>query len=146
MCGTPAWGFDRWERRRRWHQTGAQGNSHQTSHLARHTSTYPAVQEDRAWGEEHEYLQEKTGRKGEGSGWSIWKCVKNRRETVLQLPYCFLISELYKWLWIQAVSVQSTHHQYARPIEKSSLVLITAMTPSRWVLNMHKMNITHFQL
>lgn len=38
-CGTPAWGFDRWERLLRHLQTRAQGNSHQTSHVERHAHT-----------------------------------------------------------------------------------------------------------
>lgn len=43
VCGTPAWGFDRWERLLLHLQTRAQGNSHQTSHLGRHTHTHPAI-------------------------------------------------------------------------------------------------------
>lgn len=39
VCGTPAWGFDRWDRQRLHLQTRAQGNSHPTSHVERHAHT-----------------------------------------------------------------------------------------------------------
>lgn len=38
-CGTPAWGFDRWERLLYHLQTRARGNSHQTCHIGRHSRT-----------------------------------------------------------------------------------------------------------
>ena len=41
---------------------------------------------------------EENGEKRGESGESIVKCVKRRRETVPQIPYCFLISELYMLL------------------------------------------------
>lgn len=140
VCGTPAWGFDRWECQRLHLQTRARGNSHQTSYVERDMLTLHCTGGQSV----KRVTRTFAGEKGEETGESIWKCVRKRRETVPRLPYCFLISELYMWLWIQAVSKQGVHHQYARPIEMSSLVLIIAMTPSRWVLNMHEMNITHF--
>lgn len=135
---TPAWGFDRWERLLQHLQTRAQGNSHPPRHT--HTCTYTqsqshSQQRRRVWAE-----QRAQRRKGVRSEYGdLW----GEGVRLSRLPYCFLISEPSVWVRIQAVS-ELQLHQHAQPIEERSLVLIIAITPSRWVLNMHGRNITHF--
>lgn len=147
VCGTPAWGFDRWDSLLYHLQTTAQGNSHQTSHLQRHTHTHTSCcnrtkcevcsknicrrkggEKGREWKKYREMCEEKAW------DWAAAPLLFSHQWAV----YVTLDSRIFC-----AKQAQHTHHQYARPIEERSLVLIIAITPSRWVLNMHEMNITH---
>lgn len=110
VCGTPAWDFDRWDCLLLHLQTRAQGNSRQTSHLGWHSHTAHHTKRTKCEVSNKNIC----GKKKEGEkGIDEWKfmeiCGGKRRETVTWLPYCFLISELYMWLRIQAVLVQSRH-------------------------------------